>query len=77
MLLSECLSHFTEVEELEDTELYMCTGCKKRQRSTKKFWIRRLPNVSSLAFELLEWVLQFALADELFIWFTFLSFCFK
>ena len=45
--VAECLTHFTEVEELEETELYMCAGCKKRQRSTKKFWIRRLPNVSS------------------------------
>jgi len=34
-----------EVEQLEDTELYMCGNCKTRQKSTKKFWIRRLPNV--------------------------------
>jgi len=39
------LSSFTEVEELEETELYMCSNCKAKQKSTKKFWIRRLPNV--------------------------------
>ena len=44
--LTDCLSSFTEIEELEDTELYMCNNCKGRQRSTKQFWIRRLPNVS-------------------------------
>ena len=43
---SDCLSSFTDVEELEDTELYMCGTCKLKQRSTKRFWIRRLPNVS-------------------------------
>lgn len=42
----DCLSSFTELEELEASELYMCSNCKKKQRSTKKFWIRRLPNVS-------------------------------
>lgn len=43
---ADCLSSFTEIEELEDTELYMCGNCKIKQKSTKKFWIRRLPNVS-------------------------------
>ena len=43
---ADCLASFTEVEELEDSELYMCSNCKRRQKSTKKFWIRRLPNVS-------------------------------
>ncbi|VDI08745.1 ubiquitin carboxyl-terminal hydrolase 3, partial [Mytilus galloprovincialis] len=42
--LEDCLSSFTELEELEASELYMCSNCKKKQRSTKKFWIRRLPN---------------------------------
>uniref|UniRef100_A0A8W8MI99 Ubiquitin carboxyl-terminal hydrolase n=1 Tax=Magallana gigas TaxID=29159 RepID=A0A8W8MI99_MAGGI len=42
--LSDCLQSFTELEELEESELYMCSTCKKKQRSTKKFWIRRLPN---------------------------------
>lgn len=46
-LISDCLSSFTELEELEASELYMCSNCKKKQRSTKKFWIRRLPNVNS------------------------------
>jgi hypothetical protein len=46
LLCVDCLHSFTDVEELEESELYMCSNCKKRQRSTKKFWIRRLPNVS-------------------------------
>ena len=45
---ADCLESFTDIEELEETELYMCHGCKQRQRSTKKFWIRSLPNVSLL-----------------------------
>ena len=44
-IVADCLSSFMEVEQLEDTELYMCANCKTRQKSTKKFWIRRLPNV--------------------------------
>lgn len=43
----DCLQSFTDTEELADTERYTCGNCMKRQRSTKKFWIRRLPNVSS------------------------------
>ncbi|ELU02606.1 hypothetical protein CAPTEDRAFT_165719 [Capitella teleta] len=53
--LSDCLSSFTDVEELEDTELYMCANCKCRQRSTKKFWIRRLPNVLCLHLKRFRW----------------------
>uniref|UniRef100_A0A182JL75 Ubiquitin carboxyl-terminal hydrolase n=1 Tax=Anopheles atroparvus TaxID=41427 RepID=A0A182JL75_ANOAO len=43
--ISDCLSSFTEVEELAETELYYCNSCKCKQKSTKRFWIRRLPNV--------------------------------
>ena len=43
--LFDCLSSFTELEELAETELYNCPNCKQKQRSTKRFWIRRLPNV--------------------------------
>ena len=46
--LPDCLSSFTDVEELEESELYMCSNCKQKQKSTKKFWIRRLPNVNNL-----------------------------
>lgn len=46
----DCLSSFTDIEELEESELYMCSNCKKKQRSTKKFWIRRLPNVNHFFF---------------------------
>ncbi|KAL4227690.1 Ubiquitin carboxyl-terminal hydrolase 3 [Mactra antiquata] len=65
--LSECLTNFTEVEELEETELYMCTGCKKKQRSTKKFWIRRLPNVLCLHLKRFKWVTSFRQKLETYI----------
>lgn len=54
-MLSDCLSSFTDIEELEETELYMCHSCKKKQRSTKKFWIRRLPNVLCLHLKRFRW----------------------
>lgn len=41
----DCLRSFTDTEELADSERYTCGHCKMRQRSTKKFWIKRLPNV--------------------------------
>jgi ubiquitin C-terminal hydrolase len=44
--VADCLTSFIEVEELAETELYYCNNCKSKQRSTKRFWIRRLPNVS-------------------------------
>ncbi|KAK7115768.1 ubiquitin carboxyl-terminal hydrolase 3-like [Littorina saxatilis] len=53
--LSDCLQSFTDIEELEDSELYMCSSCKQRQRSTKKFWIRRLPNVLCLHVKRFRW----------------------
>lgn len=46
--LVDCLSSFIELEELTETELYYCSNCQKRQRSTKRFWIRRLPDVLCL-----------------------------
>jgi len=53
--VSDCLRSFTDTEELEDTERYMCGHCKKRQRSTKKFWIRRLPKVLCLHLKRFRW----------------------
>uniref|UniRef100_T1IK79 Ubiquitin carboxyl-terminal hydrolase n=1 Tax=Strigamia maritima TaxID=126957 RepID=T1IK79_STRMM len=53
--LSDCLQSFTELEELADTELYYCSNCKKKQKSTKKFWIRRLPNVLCLHLKRFRW----------------------
>lgn len=41
----DCLRSFTDLEELDETELYFCHKCKKRQKSTKKFWIQKLPKV--------------------------------
>lgn len=46
--LQDCLYHFISLEELTESELYICPNCKKRQKSTKKFWIKRLPNVLCL-----------------------------
>lgn len=53
--LSECLTKFTELEELADTELYNCPNCKQKQKSTKQFWIRRLPNVLCLHLKRFKW----------------------
>jgi len=46
--LIDCLSSFIELEELTETELYYCSNCQQKQRSTKRFWIRRLPDVLCL-----------------------------
>jgi ubiquitin C-terminal hydrolase len=43
----DCLDSFTKVEELQESEQYFCPRCKKRQISTKKLSIQRLPNVSA------------------------------
>lgn len=53
--LEDCLTSFVEVEELADTELYYCNTCKSKQRSTKRFWIRRLPNVLCLHIKRFRW----------------------
>lgn len=45
LLFVDCLRSFTDLEELDDAELYMCLKCIKRQKSTKKFWIQKLPKV--------------------------------
>lgn len=45
----DCLSSFTDLEQLDETELYMCHKCKKRQKSTKKFWIQKLPKVGCIS----------------------------
>lgn len=47
-LIADCLRSFTDLEELDETELYMCHKCKKKQKSTKKFWIQKLPKVSDV-----------------------------
>ncbi|XP_065672364.1 ubiquitin carboxyl-terminal hydrolase 3 isoform X3 [Hydra vulgaris] len=46
--LIDCLQSFVEMETLDESEWYMCEKCNKKQPSTKKFWILRLPNVLCL-----------------------------
>uniref|UniRef100_A0A673IUH8 Ubiquitin carboxyl-terminal hydrolase n=1 Tax=Sinocyclocheilus rhinocerous TaxID=307959 RepID=A0A673IUH8_9TELE len=53
--LNDCLWSFTDLEELDETELYMCHKCKKRQKSTKKFWIQKLPKVLCLHLKRFHW----------------------
>lgn len=55
VLLSDCLASFVQVEELADTERYFCSSCKCKQKSTKQFWIRRLPNVLCLHLKRFRW----------------------
>ena len=44
---SDCLQSFTDLETLQESEFYICPKCKVKRPSTKKFWLHRLPNVSS------------------------------
>lgn len=53
--ISDCLTSFISIEELTETELYHCSNCKKKQRSTKRFWIRRLPKVLCLHIKRFRW----------------------
>ncbi|XP_065836719.1 ubiquitin carboxyl-terminal hydrolase 3-like [Oscarella lobularis] len=46
--IRDCLSSFVQKEELQESELYYCLNCKCKQRSTKKFWIKSLPQVLCL-----------------------------
>ncbi|XP_063169907.1 ubiquitin carboxyl-terminal hydrolase 3 isoform X2 [Candoia aspera] len=53
--LRDCLRSFTDLEELDDSELYMCHKCKKKQKSTKKFWMQKLPKVLCLHLKRFHW----------------------
>ncbi|XP_011298762.1 ubiquitin carboxyl-terminal hydrolase 3 [Fopius arisanus] len=53
--LTFSLSRFFKVEELADSELYFCDNCRGKQRSTKRFWIHRLPNVLCLHIKRFRW----------------------
>ncbi|XP_034833395.1 ubiquitin carboxyl-terminal hydrolase 3-like [Maniola hyperantus] len=53
--LTDCLTSFVQVEELADTERYHCSACKGKQKSTKQFRIRRLPNVLCLHLKRFRW----------------------
>ncbi|XP_025076742.1 ubiquitin carboxyl-terminal hydrolase 3-like isoform X2 [Pomacea canaliculata] len=71
--LSDCLHSFTDVEELEESELYYCGSCKRRQKSTKKFWIRRLPNVLCLHLKRFRWSTYCRVKVETFVEFPLTS----
>uniref|UniRef100_A0A6Q2XQH8 Ubiquitin carboxyl-terminal hydrolase n=1 Tax=Esox lucius TaxID=8010 RepID=A0A6Q2XQH8_ESOLU len=53
--LLDCLRSFTDLEELDETEFYMCHKCKKKQKSTKKFWVQKLPKVLCLHLKRFHW----------------------
>lgn len=53
--LSECLKSFVDVEELGESEKYNCNNCKSKQRSTKRFWFKRLPNVLCIHLKRFRW----------------------
>lgn len=57
--LRDCLQSFTDLEELDETELYYCHTCKMRQKSTKKFWIKKLPKVLCLHLKRFHWTTFF------------------
>ncbi|KAJ3295830.1 Ubiquitin carboxyl-terminal hydrolase 3, partial [Borealophlyctis nickersoniae] len=46
--LEDCLRAFTEVEELDDSELYECNSCRSKERCSKRLLIERLPEVLCL-----------------------------
>jgi len=53
--IHDCLQKFMETEELADSERFFCNTCKSKQPSTKKFMIRRLPNVLCLHVKRFRW----------------------
>ncbi|KAI9009111.1 hypothetical protein DFJ74DRAFT_686848 [Hyaloraphidium curvatum] len=44
----DCLQSFTELETLAESERYRCENCKDMERITKKFLIKRLPEILCL-----------------------------
>jgi len=53
--IHDCLQKFMETEELTDSERFFCNTCRSKQPSTKKFMIRRLPNVLCLHIKRFRW----------------------
>lgn len=41
----DCIDEFTREEELDESEQWKCTKCKRRTRSTKKIDLWKMPNV--------------------------------
>lgn len=70
----DCLDSFTRVEELQESELYYCPCCKKRQHSTKKLTIQRLPNVSTCKCDSCLQVQHVITFSDVFFYYSFCSF---
>ena len=51
IILTDCLSSFTDLEELQEAEWYYCPRCKKKQPSTKCLSLHDLPNVHTCIFQ--------------------------
>ncbi|XP_065188483.1 ubiquitin carboxyl-terminal hydrolase 3-like [Sycon ciliatum] len=65
--LKDCISHFCDMEELSDTEQYLCEKCRQRQRSTKKFYLRDLPPVLCLHLKRFRYALSARSKLDLFV----------
>lgn len=65
--IHDCLQKFVETEELADSERFFCNVCKSKQPSTKKFWIRRLPNVLCLHVKRFRWTAYARTKLDIFI----------
>ena len=65
--IHDCLQKFVEMEELADSERFFCNVCKSKQPSTKKFWIRRLPNVLCLHVKRFRWTAYARTKLDIFI----------
>lgn len=53
--LRECLDSFTRLEQLEESEKYLCNTCLVKQPCTKKFSIRQNPKTLCLQFKRFRW----------------------
>lgn len=43
--IEDCIEEFTQEEELDPSERWLCTKCKSHTRSTKKIDLWKTPNI--------------------------------